>query len=422
MANIMTGLLLVRSAIGYVDKEPYAIWLTVSSIVAWFSFFDIGLSNGMRNKFTAALVQKDERAAKTYVSTTYFSMFAIFFSLWIVFAFVNNSINWCSILKIKESSLSEIQTLVFIVFSYFCIQSVLRTVNTILTANQQPAKASLIDLIGAIFSLVIVLILKQTTHNSLVYLGLGLTIAPVIVLIIANLLLFNGKYKKYAPSLNYYDWNYLKDIFGLGFKFFVIQIAALIQFQTANFIIARSISMSDVTDYNIVYKYFHVLNMGFMILLTPFWSASTEAFHKNDFAWIKNMTKKYSIFLLLFIFAGALMLPVSPFAYDLLAGENVVSIPFFVSLSCLAFMITTMFGAIYVNLLNGIGAVKIQYYTSLVTPFLFILSCWLFIKYMNWGIYSIFIASIISNLNGIIIAPIQYRKIFIKGKKGIWIA
>ncbi len=421
IVGILTSLLLVPMAIGYLNKEYYGIWLTVSSIVAWLALFDVGLSNGLKNKFAEALVQGDEQKAKIYVSTTYFFLFVIFFCLWIVFLFANQWIDWCAVLKIPKENSSELQTLVCIVIFYFCFLFVLKTINALLIARQQPAKASFIDTLGQLFSLVVIFILTKTTQGSLIYLGLGLTIPPLFVYLIANIYLFKGLLKKYIPSLKCVKLDYFKDIFGLSFKFFVIQVAALIQYQTANIIIARYISMESVTDYNIVYRYFNVLLMGFMIILTPFWSASTEAFAKNDLTWIKNAVKRYQQILLLFIGAGVIMLLASSFVYDIWIGKAVVSAPFMMSFWCLVYMLTTMFGAIYVHLLNGIGAVKIQYYSSLVTSIVFIFLCWFFFGHLQLSVaYYLFIASIICNVNGIVFAPIQYRQIFIKEKGGVW--
>ena len=39
--NILIGLLMVPMTINYVDSENYGIWLTLSSMVAWMSFFNI---------------------------------------------------------------------------------------------------------------------------------------------------------------------------------------------------------------------------------------------------------------------------------------------------------------------------------------------------------------------------------------------
>ncbi|WP_158648222.1 oligosaccharide flippase family protein, partial [Candidatus Symbiothrix dinenymphae] len=250
MASILIGLLLFRVAIDYLDADRYGIWLTVSSIVFWLEFFDIGLSNGMRNKFVEAVARGDDKTAKAYVSTTYLSLGIIIFFVWLVFAFVNKYIDWCALLKIPENNSSEIPTLVFIVFSYFCIQFVLRIVNTVLLANQQSEKSSFIGLLGQLFSLTVIVVLMYTTRGSLIYLGLGLTAAPLLVLLIANIYVFRGENRKYAPSFGCCRFKYFKDIFGLSFKFFIIQVAGLIQYQTANIIIARQFNMESVTEYN----------------------------------------------------------------------------------------------------------------------------------------------------------------------------
>ncbi len=68
-----------------------------------------------------------------------------------------------------------------------------------------------------------------------------------------------------------------KDFLILGIIFFIIQIAGIVQYETANIIIARSFATADVTSYNIVYKYFGVLDMVFVIFLAPFWSG----FHRS---------------------------------------------------------------------------------------------------------------------------------------------
>jgi len=69
--SIGISLLLVPLTLNYLDKEGYGLWLTLSSIVSWFSLFDIGLGNGFRNKFAEATAVKNDDLAKTYVSTTF---------------------------------------------------------------------------------------------------------------------------------------------------------------------------------------------------------------------------------------------------------------------------------------------------------------------------------------------------------------
>ncbi|HEY8659457.1 MAG TPA: hypothetical protein VIL78_10490, partial [Hanamia sp.] len=79
------------------------------------------------------------------------------------------------------------------------------------------------------------------------------------------------------------------------------------------------------------------------------------------------------------------------------------------------------FGSKYVNFLNGINALRMQFWTSLISPFFYVVIALILIKYYKMGVYSLFIAAIIANANAYLIAPLQYYQIIIKGKKGIWI-
>ncbi|HAI41924.1 MAG TPA: hypothetical protein DCM40_29270, partial [Maribacter sp.] len=42
--------LFVPLVINFVNAERYGIWLTLSSVLTWFTLLDIGFGNGLRNK------------------------------------------------------------------------------------------------------------------------------------------------------------------------------------------------------------------------------------------------------------------------------------------------------------------------------------------------------------------------------------
>lgn len=79
--SILVGLLLVPLTLEYVDSESYGIWLTLSSMVAWISFFDIGINNGLKNKLAESLALKNYELGQKYVSTTYAILSLIFIPL-----------------------------------------------------------------------------------------------------------------------------------------------------------------------------------------------------------------------------------------------------------------------------------------------------------------------------------------------------
>ena len=161
--------------------------------------------------------------------------------------------------------------------------------------------------------------------------------------------------------------------------------------------------------------------MVFSIFLMPFWSASTEAYKKNDIQWIKNGIKKYNQLNILLILTGVVMLISSKTIYRLWLGEGTVNIPFSLSLWGFLFFNVTIFGGKYVNFLNGISALRIQFLSSTISPFIYIAAAILLIKHYHMGVYSLFVASIIANFNAYFLAPLQYYQVIIKKSKSpIW--
>ena len=43
IVGLTTSLLIVPITIDYLNSEVYGIWLTISSILYWFAFFDVGI-------------------------------------------------------------------------------------------------------------------------------------------------------------------------------------------------------------------------------------------------------------------------------------------------------------------------------------------------------------------------------------------
>jgi O-antigen/teichoic acid export membrane protein len=418
--SVMVSLIMVPLTIDYINPSRYGIWLTISSMVAWVSFFDIGLTQGLRNKFAGAKAEGDDEKAQVYVSTAYALLGSAFLAVWLVFLAINPMLNWAKLLGVSSEMRAEVSILAVIVFTYFCLQFVLRIITTILTADQNPSKVALIDFAGQLLSLFFIFVLMKTSEGSLIRLGLALCLSPLLVLTVVNVFFFRGAYQKYRPRWSKVKLSCSKDLLNLGLFFFVIQIAFIIQFQTANIIIAQNFSTAAVVSYNVVFKYFGVLEMIMVIFVSPFWSASTEAFLKGEISWIKNSVKQYNLLNLALVGMSIVMLLLASRVYDLWLGKGTVHIDFQLSLWGFLFFNVTIFSNIYVAFLNGISALRLQFFSSLISPFVYIISCLVLIKHFHIGVHAVFIAAIIANFNGFLLAPIQYYQIIEKNKRGIW--
>src|SRR5580692_10086173 len=157
---------LVPMTIKYLDNSSYGIWQTIAQIVGWFSFFDIGIGNGLRNKLSEALAGGDTKLAKVYVSTSYAWVGAIFLSLMVLFWAINPFLNWPGLLGLSPDLASILQRTMLVVFSFFCLQFILNLIGNILFAHQEPALSNLITPLGNILSLIVIFILTRVTPSG----------------------------------------------------------------------------------------------------------------------------------------------------------------------------------------------------------------------------------------------------------------
>ena len=202
-ASIIIGFLMIRITLNYLDQTKYGIWLTLTSFLTWFSFFEIGLGGGLRNKLAESLAAKNYELGRAYVSTTYAILGLIICVVGLAFIIGNFFIDWTVILNTEKSLAKELNLLALIVFGFFFLQFVLKLVSVVLTADQRPAIADSFGPIGNLISLIAIYILTITTKGSLVYLGWVLSISPIIVLIAATLYFYNGPYRKISPSIKF---------------------------------------------------------------------------------------------------------------------------------------------------------------------------------------------------------------------------
>lgn len=381
-------------------------------MISWMSYFDIGINNGLKNNLAAAFAKNDFELGKRLVSTTYAVLILIFIPIMVVLLFVVQFIDLDSILNISSGSVRGLRLTVCITISYFCIQFILSTLNVILLADQKPADSSFRILCTQLFSIIIIYLLTLTTKGNLVYLCLASTFAPLLILFLFNVVLFSRRYKKIAPNIKYINFSLVPTLMNLGIKFFIIQIAVLIQFQLTNFLIMRYYGPSDVTEYNVAQKYFSMLFMVWNIIITPLWVATTDAFVREDFIWIRNALKKYLKLTLVFLSLGILMFFVSPLFFKLWLHDTVM-VSKGLSFWLLVYYFVQIFASVFVIVLNGCGVLKTQTITSIISPFVFLLVFFL-LKGYGVGFYSVLIASIVANFNGIVIAPIQCLQLFWK--------
>lgn len=143
--SILISLQVVPLTIDYINPTKYGIWLTLSSIIAWLSYFDLGFAHGFRNRFAESKAKGDIKLAKEYISTTYIVLFLLFSFILLIVLIVNNFLNWSSILNIAPVYNNELHIVFGLLACFFCLNIVASVFTTMLMADQKPALAALVQ-------------------------------------------------------------------------------------------------------------------------------------------------------------------------------------------------------------------------------------------------------------------------------------
>ena len=363
--SIVVSFLIVPLTINFVDPTQYGIWLTLSSVLSWFYFFDIGLGMGLKNRFAEAKARGEIELAKAYTSTAYAAL-SIMAATLLLFAFAANYfINWSSVLNLPEAYSSELTKVFAIMISCFSLNFVTSIITNVLLADQRTAFSSVISVIGQVVILAVIWTLTGTVrHGSLITLALILSGIPQAVLIIASILLYSKRYSPYRPSFRAAKFRLVKDILGMGGKFFIITTSMLFIFQIINIVISRELGPEAVTEYNIAYKYFNTAYMIVVLVLNPFWAAFTDAYTTGNFDWMRGKARQLERMWLVLVPILAIMLAVAQPVYHLWIGDS-VSVSAAVNISVAVYISILSLANVYMYMLNGIGKVKIQLYIYL---------------------------------------------------------
>ncbi|XHR95363.1 hypothetical protein ACFJIV_01255 [Mucilaginibacter sp. UC70_90] len=127
--SMASSYFIVPILISYLDVYKYGIWITIYSIVNFIQFFDIGLGNGLRNKYAHSIAIGDNGLARVYVSTTYYLITIISGGLLLLFGAVYFFVDWHKAFNVNQSVGFELNWLVILLFGTFILSFPLKLIN-----------------------------------------------------------------------------------------------------------------------------------------------------------------------------------------------------------------------------------------------------------------------------------------------------
>lgn len=409
---------LVPFTLNYLDKLHYGVWLILTSIFEWFSYFDIGVGHGLRNKLAEALAKNDVPLGRALVSTGYALIAAIFLGLIAVFAVVNPFLDWQAILNVS-TPIPDLGLLVFYVFAFFCLRFIFGLITPILFAKQEPAINNVMGPLGSTLSLGGIMLLAKFVKGSLFWASLVFSVVPLLVMVGFTVWLFAWRYKDIAPTARAVDFKYSKNLLGLGINFFIIHIAMLVLFSSASVVIGQVFGPEAVPEYSIAHRYFTIAIMVSGIVTLTYWSPFTEAFVKKDFDWIRSSIKRLNLvaWLLSVGVVGSYFL--ADWLVKLWVGEG-IQISNNLKVALVVFVVIQLLASPYNIFINGAGKVRLQVYLALVSIVITIPLSLFFTGPLGMDSSGVVWAMVCSTVPGAILWRIQTKKLLESTAQGIW--
>lgn len=410
-------LLLVPLTLGYLNAYEYGIWLTLNSILTWINSFDIGLGNGLRNKLTEAIAKNDKTMARKYVSTTFVTLIFLAIVIIGIGSICYSFIDWYSILNVQINSVHNLDKIIWLSFMLFCLNFVLKFVGNVYQALQIPSAMYIFNFLGHLLSLVVIFILTKTTSGNLLLVAIIYSLSSPLIYLTAYPITFNILFKYLRPSFHYFDFGCVKELLNLSLTFFIMQVCSLVLFSMSNLIISHMFGPEEVTPYNIAQRYFSIITMVINIILAPIWSATTDAYIKKDYIWIKKVGRKLLSLLVSLIILIPVLVIISPLIYHIWIGNEVI-IPLPISIFCSIYNFFFIWSLCYSVVLNGIGKLRIQIIYAIISAVLFVPICY-FLGNLC-GVVGVIIGMCIVTFPAAVLNTIQFNLIMSQKAHGIW--
>lgn len=398
--------------------EEYGVWITILSIVAWAQILNFGLGNGLRNYAAQAFSIYDSVKLKKLVSTSYITLFLISLILLIIFAPTIFYLPWNNILN-TNIDLLNLKIAISMVFGSFLFRFVADVIVILLKANRKEAKADLIiPFSNLIFLLFLIYFYFTSIDLNLSTISVYYLISQISLIFILSIYLFSNDYKEIKPSFTFFDKSILKDIFGLSFKFFIIQIAGIIVFSTSNIILINFNSPETVAEFNVVRQLFMIPLMIFGVLAAPLWTTTSQSLRTGEMEKLKKLFQKINQ---LGIVGGICLICIFIFR-DFIINKwtgGIISTSFGLSLMFVIYNFFSIILSPYSQFINGSGKLNLTIYLSISKAILFIPTTIYLTKY--FGAIGFLVSQFIINiLPNIYFEVRQYHLIINNKAYGIW--
>lgn len=248
--------------------SDYAVWVTISALLAWLNLFDFGSGYSLKNKVTESYASNDNANLEVLIAGTLQFYIIMTFVLCIAFGV---STFFVSVFK-SHLYLSCIIYLP-IIFSFpftlghFIIQGLKKfnQFNSILFAQ---------NLVWLIILLIYKLKFFEVSIYKLAYCYSGLYVIANLTIVFCSLRTISFRW---SQILNFENFKSSKTSLLTGTRFFILQMSSLFLYSIGNILTYNNLTLKNVAQYDTVNKVFLIGMTIFNVIISVFWTEISHA-------------------------------------------------------------------------------------------------------------------------------------------------
>ncbi|MES0151649.1 hypothetical protein NKJ95_31490 [Mesorhizobium sp. M0012] len=367
VTSVGTALISVPLTLNYLGPERFGMWMTMSSLVAFLSFADFGLGNGLLSAVAAANGRDDRAAIKKLVSSAYFVLSLIAVAILCMLAVTYSLVPWYRLFNVQSDlARGEVAPSVATLICCFAAAVPLGVVQRTQLGLQQGYMASLWQCGSSILGLGCVLfaIRQEAPLPILILAYVG---GPLVVSVANGLFFFGVLERDIAPSYRSVTRAALRAIGSTGLLFLTLQLVAAATYMSDSIIIAQILGASAVTGYAVPEKLFSLIGSVLAMGVGPLWAAHGEAIARGDREWaLRTLKLSMSIAAAAAAIAALILVPTAPWLLKLWVG-HAVSAPLFLLLGLGLWKVLEAAGLALAMFLNGARIVGFQVAVAVAT-------------------------------------------------------
>lgn len=287
---LLTNILSIPITIRYLGTESFGVWTTISTVLSMLLVLDLGVANSLTNYISESYARDDQKHASTYATTALCIMVVFAGLLGGVGTLLWPHFHWFSLFHISTNSSIQEATVghaVAAAFIVFLIGLPASLAPKILGGYQELRWASIFQATGSVLNLLSVVLLTRM-HAGLVALVTASSAALVIMNLLCLLWIWTVRKPWLFPRFSHLKPAAARNMVQTGGEFFILQIAALIVFNSDNLIVTHYLGPSQVASYSVAWRLAGYAAVAQTLLAPALWPAFSEAFARGDMTWVRK--------------------------------------------------------------------------------------------------------------------------------------